>query len=150
MAARGKRIRHPEDIYDAVKPWARRREENFLAVTLNGAHEVIKIHRITKGLVNKTVAHPRECFYPAIKDYATAVAFVHNHPSGNTSPSGEDESITDRLCMAGSILCLNVLDHIIIGPKGGLYSFRRDGAMREGFAYAEEKEFVNCLAAESK
>jgi len=119
-----------------------------LAVTLNGAHEVIKVHHITKGLVNRTVVHPRECFCPAIKDYASSVAFVHNHPSGNLSPSGEDQNITDRLCMAGSILGFNVVDHIIVGPKGGLFSFRREGAMRENFSQAEKNEFVSYLAAE--
>jgi DNA repair protein RadC len=95
MAAKGTRIRHPEDVYSVVKNWAKRKEENFLAVTLNGAHNVIKVHHITKGLVNKTIIHPRECFYPAIKDYATSVVFVHNHPSGNAEPSGDDRNVTD-------------------------------------------------------
>ena len=148
MVAKGTRIRYPEDICGLVRSWARRKQENFLAVTLNGAHEVIKVHHITKGLVNRTVVHPRECFCPAIKDYASSVAFVHNHPSGNLSPSGEDQNITDRLCMAGSILGFNVVDHIIVGPKGGLFSFRREGAMRENFSQAEKNEFVSYLAAE--
>jgi DNA repair protein RadC len=149
-AAKGTRIRHPEDVYEVVKSWARRRQENFLAITLNGAHEVIKVHHITKGLVNRTIIHPRECYYPAIKDYASSVAFVHNHPSGNLTPSGEDEKITERLCMAGNILGFNVIDHIIIGPKGGFYSFRRECNMRENFSQAEKVEFVDYLVAERK
>ena len=121
-----------------------------MAVTLNGAHEVIRVHHVTKGLVNRTIVHPRECFLPAVKDYASSVAFVHNHPSGNLSPSGDDERLTDRLCMAGSILGFNVVDHVIIGPRGGLFSFRREGAMREGFSQEERKEFFDYLAAEGK
>jgi DNA repair protein RadC len=148
MAANGTRIRTPEDVCGVVGSWARRREENFLAVTLNGANEIIKVHHITKGLVNRTMAHPRECFYPAIKDYASSVAFVHNHPSGNLSPSRDDEELTDRLCMAGCILGFNVIDHIIVGPRGGLFSFRREGAMREDFSHKEKNEFVDYLAAE--
>jgi len=148
MAVKGTRIRSPEDVFDVVRSWARRREENFLAVTMNGKHEVIKVHHVTKGLVNKTIVHPRECFFPAIKDYATSVAFVHNHPSGDTEPSQEDKDITDRLSMAGKILGFNVLDHVIIGPKGGLYSFRREGNLREDFSRAEKIEFVDYLAAE--
>jgi len=150
MAAERTRIRRPEDIYGVVKPWAARREENFLTVTLNGVHEVIKVHHITKGLVNRTIVHPRECFYPVIKDYASSVIFVHNHPSGNLTPSGEDKNITDRLCMAGSILGFNVIDHIIIGPRGGFFSFRMEGAIREDFSQAEKREFVGYMAAEGK
>jgi DNA repair protein RadC len=147
-AAKGTRIRHPEDIYAVVKSWARRREENFLTITLNGAHEVIKVHHITKGLVNMTIAHPRECYYPVVKDYASAVAFVHNHPSGSLTPSREDEELTERLCMAGNILGFNVIDHIIIGSKGGFYSFRKEFKLREDFSQTEKAEFVNYLAAE--
>ena len=148
-AVKGTRIRHPEDIYAVVRPWARRREENFLAVTLNGRHEVIKVHHVSKGLVNKTIVHPRECYYPAIKDYASSVAFVHNHPSGDASPSQEDKEITKRLCMAGKILGFNVLDHIIITKKH-LCSLRQEGLIQEEFSIAEEKEFADYLVAERK
>jgi len=145
---RGKIIRHPEDINDMVRSWGKRREENFLAVTLNAAHEVIKVHHITKGLVNMTIAHPRECFSPAVRDYAVSVTFIHNHPSGNIKPSIEDANLTNRLCMAGTILGIHVLDHIIITPKGDLYSFRREGMMKENFSYSEKNEFVESLIAE--
>jgi len=148
MAAKGTRIRSPEDIYSVVSYWARRREENFLAVTLNGAHDVIKVHRITKGLVNRTIVHPRECFYPVIKDYASSVAFVHNHPSGNASPSPEDESVTERLSQAACILGFSFLDHVIIAPNGNLFSFRRDGRVQLNFSKTENREFIGYLVAE--
>jgi DNA repair protein RadC len=150
MAVKEIRIRHPEDINSVVSYWAKRKVENFLTITLNGAHEVIKVHHITKGLANTTMAHPRECFYPAFKDYAISVVFVHNHPSGNAEPSPEDRNLTDRLCMAGSILGFNVLDHIIITPKGDLYSFRQNCKIFDNYTQKEKSEFVSYLAAEKE
>ena len=121
-------IRQPEDIFNIVSSWGKRKQENFLVVTLNAAHKVIKIHHITKGLINRTIVHPRECFCPTIKDLASAVVFVHNHPSGSVSPSYEDEIITKRLTMAGSILGINVLDHLVIS-KNNFFSFRKEGKL---------------------
>jgi len=149
VKAKGVKIKHPEDIYDVVKSWARRKQENFLAVTLNGKHEVIKVNHVTKGLVNRTITHPRESFFPVIKDYATSVVFVHNHPSGDPEPSQEDKELTKRLCIAGKILGFNVLDHIIIA-KDGLFSLRREGFFQERFSLAEEEEFFSYLVAERK
>jgi len=91
------RILSPKDILNATQKWKKRREENFLAITLDGAHAIIKIHHITKGLLNRTIVHPRECFFPAIRDYCAAIAFVHNHPSNNEEPSMEDDIITNKL-----------------------------------------------------
>jgi len=144
------RIKRPDDIFEIAGKWKRRREENFLAITLDGAHAVIKIHHITKGLVNRTIVHPRECFFPAIKDYSAAIVFVHNHPSGVTWPSGEDDRITDQLCMAGQILGIHVLDHIIITPHNGFYSYRESDKLREKFENYELDDFVEELCAGEK
>jgi DNA repair protein RadC len=122
-------IKSPECVLPLLRRWQNRRQENFLAITLNGSHHVIKIHHITKGLINRTIIHPRECFYPAIKDLAVSVIFVHNHPSGSAISSPEDDEITDRLCMSAEILGINMLDHIIITPKNGIYSYRREGKL---------------------
>jgi DNA repair protein RadC len=143
------RITTPADILAITGRWKKRREENFLAITLNGAHAVIRVHHITKGIVNRTIVHPRECFLPAIKDYSTAIAFVHNHPSGSAEPSPEDDTITNRLCMAGSILGINVLDHIIIVPNGNYYySYRRSGKIKGDYSNYELKDFIDAIAAE--
>ena len=150
MAAKGIRIRQPEDIYSAVRRWAGRKEENFLVVTLNGAHELIKVHHITKGLVNRTIIHPRECFYPAIRDYASSVAVIHNHPSGNVEPSFDDEKITERLSQAASILGFNFLDHLIIARNDSFFSFRKADRIRDVFTKEENREFVGYLVAEKK
>ena len=142
------KITHPADILPLLTRWKGRRQENFLAITLDGGHTVIKIHHITKGLLNRTMVHPRECFFPTIKDYAAAVIFVHNHPSGSISPSCEDEDVTSQLCMAGEILGINVLDHIIITKSNDYYSFRKEGKIKNKFSYEQIEKFVAELVAE--
>lgn len=136
-------IKCPSDILPLVHYWGRRREENFLTVTLDSVHRVIKVHHITKGLLNRTIIHPRECFFPAVRDYAAAVMFVHNHPSGKVGPSGNDDDITMGLYKAADILGFNFLDHMIVNRAGEYFSYRQEGrlsAMKlggEGYVVAE-------------
>lgn len=110
--------RSPLDIYNAVKDYATKETEHFLVVTLDGSNTIIKTHLITMGLVNRTLVHPREVFRPSISDNATAIVLVHNHPSGNMEPSGDDLECTQRLRKAGLLLGIEVLDHIIISKYG--------------------------------
>ena len=142
------KIKNPKDIIAAVKKWRNRRQENFLVITMDTGHVVTKLHHITKGLLDKTVTHPRECFYPAIKDYSQAVAFVHNHPSGNPQPSLEDDIVTERLCMTGVIIGINVIDHIIITPKGNYYSYRENGKIIEDYSTADQRRFIEEIVSE--
>jgi len=142
------KIKNPNDILHLVNKWRKRREENFLSISLDGAHCVIKVHHITKGLLNRTIVHPRECFFPVIRDYAAAVVFVHNHPSGNEKPSVEDDSITDRLCKAGNILGIHILDHLIITPRNGHYSYREAGKIKDDFLDYELSNFIEVMDAE--
>ena len=141
-------IRQPDDILGLLGKWKGRRQENFLIITLDGSHSVIKLHHVSKGLLNRTIVHPRECFWHAIKDYSAAVVFIHNHPSGNTKPSCEDDEITRRLCLAGKILGIHVLDHLIITKTKDFYSYREYGKIIEEFTDKEEDEFAKGLAAE--
>lgn len=122
------RISAPSDIYGALKRYACARTERFLCATLNGAHEVIKVHIISIGLINRTVVHPREVFYPAIVDGAVAIIISHNHPSNRLDPSPEDRDITNRLHQASEVLGIALLDHVIIG-RGGYYSFVEHGLL---------------------
>jgi len=149
---RGTTIRQPQDIEDVLSRWKNRRQENFLAITLDGAHKVIKVHHVSKGLVNRTMVHPRECYYPAVKDNAVAVVFAHNHPSNSVYPSAEDYEVTERLSMAGNIMGFHALDHVIITPKNGYYSFRQAGKLADsGYEGSQElKQFANELAAERR
>ena len=138
-------IKSPDSVLPLLRRWRNRRQENFLAVALNGAHEVIKVHHITKGLVNRTIVHPRECFCPVIKDLAVAVIFIHNHPSGSALASMEDDDITKRMGMAAEILGINMLDHIIITPNDDFYSYRQAGKLHEKHGSYELDKYIESL-----
>ena len=126
----GLKIKYPTDVLPLLKRWRNCRQENFIVITLNGNHEVIKVHPVTKGLADRTIIHPRECYYPAIKDNAIAVIFAHNHPSGSLEASDNDLELTRRLCSAGNILGFHVVDHLIFGKdEWGWCSLRKEGVI---------------------
>ncbi len=91
------------------------KKEHFNAVLLNSKGKIISTENISIGELSSTIVHPREVFIPAIKKSAAAIIFVHNHPSGDCTPSGEDVDTTARLIECGELLGIKVLDHIIIG-----------------------------------
>lgn len=123
---RDKRIAMPKDVFPLIAHFADRRQEHFLCISLNGAHEVIFARQITSGLVNKTVVHPREIFADPITDRACAIIVAHNHPSGNIEPSKEDIDITKRLREAGEVLGIPLLDHLVF-CQSTYYSFVEHG-----------------------
>ena len=108
----------PEDIVSRLSFMKYAEQEHFVVATLNAANNVLHVHELTRGLVNKTPVHPREAFVKAIEDRAVSVIFAHNHPSGSTAPSEDDLNITRILCASARILQIHVLDHIIIGKCG--------------------------------
>ncbi len=120
------KISAPEQAYAKMANYATATQEYFLVLTLNGSHGVIKLHEVSKGLVNKTMVHPREVFRPAILDNSVAVIVAHNHPSGAMQPSTEDREITGILKRAGETIGIQLLDHLII-TKNGFYSFQDHG-----------------------
>jgi len=146
--AMGQRIRSPGDIYALIKHHADRRQERFLCISLNGAHEVLAVRIVTIGLVNRTIIHPREVFADAILDRASAVAVAHNHPSGNLEPSDEDKDITIRLKTAADILGINFLDHLIF-TETCYFSFLQEGLIRriKGKKRGEETDWSGGAAA---
>jgi DNA repair protein RadC len=89
-------------------------QEEFWVFPLNSINRILEPKQITKGILNSSLAHPRECFREAISQSAAAVIFVHNHPSGNPEPSQDDIAITKQLVEAGKIIGIAVHDHIII------------------------------------
>lgn len=122
------KITSPSDILPLIRHYADRQQEYFLAVTLNGAHEAMKVRVVSIGLLNRTMVHPREVFAQAISDRAAAVLVAHNHPSGDVRPSPEDKDVTLRLRQAGEILGISLLDHLVF-TESGYYSFMEDGAL---------------------
>ena len=125
-SVRDKRIAMPKDVFPLIAHFADRKQEHFLCISLNGAHEVIFTRQITSGLVNKTVVHPREIFADPITDRACAIIVAHNHPSSNVEPSKEDIEITKRLRGAGEVLGIPLLDHLVFSSNA-YYSFVEHG-----------------------
>ncbi|MEZ6089549.1 MAG: DNA repair protein RadC [Pirellulaceae bacterium] len=92
--------------------------EEFHIVTLDTKNKVIDTHCITVGTLDASLVHPREVFRAAIKDAAQSIILVHNHPSGDPTPSREDHAVTERLESAGKLIGIQVLDHIVLGTQG--------------------------------
>jgi DNA repair protein RadC len=91
--------------------------EHFQAVLLNVRRKLIRVEIISQGLVDSILVHPREVFRPAIAANASALVLVHNHPSGDPTPSEADIRVTRDLIRAGQLLKIEVLDHVIIGRR---------------------------------
>lgn len=118
------KVTSPEIIFDFFKLKLRHEKvEKFIAVFLNTKNTVIKWDVISVGTLNASIVHPREVFNKAISHNAASLIVVHNHPSGNPSPSREDFLVTERLIEAGKIIGITVLDHIVIGHDA-YYSFK--------------------------
>jgi DNA repair protein RadC len=90
------------------------KQEEFHVVLLDEKHHVIKSVQITVGLLDKSLVHPREVFKPAVRESASAIILVHNHPNGDPTPSQDDKTITRDLKKAAETLGLQILDHIIL------------------------------------
>lgn len=103
-------------------------KEYFNALLLNTKGMLIGEENVSIGDLSGSIVHPREAFKSAVNKSAAAVIFVHNHPSGDPTPSCEDLDITKRLCEAGRILGIRVFDHIIIGD-GSYISLKEKGYM---------------------
>ena len=100
--------------------------EKFICIHFNVKNQIISYEVVSMGSLTSSIVHPREVFKAAILANAASVLFMHNHPSGSTEPSIDDIEVTNRLCKAGSILGINVLDHLIITTTDYL-SFRQKG-----------------------
>ena len=104
------------------------KKETFFCLLLDTKHNVIREDEVAVGSLNESVVHPREVFKSAVSESAAAVIFVHNHPSGSPEPSPQDLELTRRLCGAGKLLGIRVLDHLIIG-RDCYYSFVEHGKL---------------------
>jgi DNA repair protein RadC len=123
-----RKIGFPRDVLPLIDHYTDRKQEHFLCISLNGAHEVIAVRVVSIGLVNRALVHPREVFADPLSDRAAAVVIAHNHPSGNLEPSSEDRMVTEKIKASAEILGIGFLDHIIFG-KDGYYSFLERGEL---------------------
>ncbi|MFW5856427.1 MAG: RadC family protein [Planctomycetota bacterium] len=109
-------VRSGKDFYDLYGKRLRDlRQEVFLVVLLDQRNRILRDEQVSQGSLTGALVHPREVFAPAIRESAAAVALVHNHPSGDPTPSREDREITTRLQETAGVVGIRLLDHIIIG-----------------------------------
>jgi len=114
----GKPITCAKDVYEyACGRILDKNKEQFMILHLDSKNRVIKDEIVSIGTLNASLIHPREVFKSAIKESVNSIILVHNHPSGDPSPSSEDEAITRRLVDAGKLLDITVLDHVIVGDE---------------------------------
>ncbi|MBR5163671.1 MAG: DNA repair protein RadC [Schwartzia sp.] len=114
-AQKTEKIEGPEDAARYVTPMLRHEQkEHFLVMLLDVRNRVIATSTISVGGLTSSIAHPREVFQEAIRHSAAALILVHNHPSGDPSPSREDIQLTKQMMKAGEIMGIPVLDHIIL------------------------------------
>ncbi len=121
-----KRISSGKDIFDLFEERLKsEKQEHFFTVLLNTKNFVISIQKISTGILDASIVHPREIFKPAIRNSASRIILVHNHPSGDPEPSEEDLDITNKLKESGELIGIEVLDHVIIGD-GKYWSWLED------------------------
>jgi len=126
------KLDNPELIYEMLGPEMRAlSKESLRVILLDTKHHLLRVEEVSLGSLNETVAHPREIFRPAIAHSAYGVIVVHNHPSGDPTPSSADRQMTTRLAESARLLQIHLLDHVIIGaPREGYppyFSFREHG-----------------------
>jgi len=119
------RYTSPSQIFDTFSFLQNETKEHFITLHLDGKNRIICCDIVSSGSLNQSIVHPRETFKTALLSSAAGIILMHNHPTGDPSPSTEDLEVTRRLREAGELLGIKVLDHIIIGST--YYSFVERG-----------------------
>ena len=126
---RGERCLDPGRVYELMRPLAHLPVEEFHVVMLDVRGRLIRSERVAQGSVSQCPVCPRDAFRPAVREGAHGVVFVHNHPSGDPSPSPEDADLTDRLRAGAELVGIAARDHVIVGGEG-YFSFVEAGLWR--------------------
>ena len=108
----------PQDVAGVVGDIRRKKKEHFVVLYLNARNQLIRKETVSIGTLNANIVHPREVFQPAVVASAASIILVHNHPSGDTSPSRDDIELTKRMLSAGEMMGIDVLDHVIVSDRG--------------------------------
>ena len=125
----GDRVHGPRDVFDRMQSRLRDLpQEEFHALLLSARHSVIGEVFITRGILDASLIHPREVFRPAITQSAAAIILVHNHPSGDPTPSAQDRAVTKQLSAVGRTVGICIVDHVVIGD-GRFVSLADDGGL---------------------
>ena len=120
------KITSSTDAYKYLSEYHNLEREHFVMITLDGASRVINTRVISIGTLNQSLVHPREVYRPAILDNAAGIIIAHNHPSGQCEASVEDKRVTKRLKEVGTLMGIELLDHVILTTHDHL-SLREEG-----------------------
>ena len=124
-------IHGPEDAARFASPYFQQESrEHFAVLLLNTKNHVLGLRTVSIGSLTASIVHPREVFELAVTHHAAAIILLHNHPSGDPSPSSEDVAVTRRLVKAGKVMDIPVLDHVIIG--NGCFASLKERGLMEG------------------
>jgi DNA repair protein RadC len=116
-------FKHPKDVYEYYGPLiGGLKHELFKVAAVDGKNALIKDTTISKVILDASIVHPREVFKFVLNENASALFLIHNHPSGILKPSDDDLKITERLCSAGELMGIRVIDHVIVTEED-YYSF---------------------------
>lgn len=122
-------IRSPQNVFELLAPdLSHLQQEHFVCLFLNTKNHLVASEVISKGTLNAAIVSPREVFRMAIKRASASIVCVHNHPSGDPSPSQEDIALTQRLVTAGEVIGIEVVDHVVIAGHR-FYSLKEKGLM---------------------
>ncbi len=125
-----RKICSPKDVYTLMYPKMReQKKEKFITLCLDTKNQILKEEVVSIGSLNASIVHPREVFKSALMESSASVIMVHNHPSGDPSPSREDIMVTEKMVEGGKLLGIDVLDHIIIGD-GKYVSLKDEGFVK--------------------
>jgi len=124
----GTRYSSPQQVSDTFQFLMQEPKEQFITLHLDGKNRVICMDVVSIGSLNQSIVHPRSVFMTACLSSAAAIICVHNHPTGDPTPSSEDIAITKRLSQAGELMGIKLLDHIIVGD-GEYLSFVERGLL---------------------
>jgi DNA repair protein RadC len=124
----GSRFTTPAQVFETFRFLMKETKENFTTLHLDGKNRIVCMDVVSIGSLNQSIVHPREVFKSACLSNAAAIILVHQHPSGDATPSREDIAITKRLKEAGEIMGISVLDHVIVGD-GEYVSFVEQGLL---------------------
>jgi DNA repair protein RadC len=129
-SSRRRTVSTPEDVVDLCAAQFRGLDrEHFWALALNTKNQLLRMVEVSVGSLNASIVHPRELYKEAVRLSAASVVVVHNHPSGDPTPSGADIQLTRRLVKAGDVIGIELLDHVVIGDGGEHASLRDLGLM---------------------
>lgn len=120
----------PEDVVALCATQLRGLDrEHFWALILSTKNRLLRMVEVSVGSLNTSIVHPRELFKEAVRSSAASIVVVHNHPSGDPTPSSADIQLTRRLAKAGEVLGIELLDHVVVGDGGAHASMRHMGVL---------------------